>query len=206
MKKRMTVTLDTNILQEYVEEQKKKPVVEALLRSAASERLDLAITSRYEVDTPWNPRKEKIEEFLRTHRIPIIGSGFRVGYSRLGGYDMLGNGPGDIRTKLESLVPTSYPMWPPPEALQYSERPSHIRKPKKKPKTSDTKPWEPELPDWRDIDHLDAHYRASRDKFVTLDKGILKLADELSQLGIVVISPEELLSELEKDNDERDRS
>ena len=189
----MTVTIDSNIIQEYVEERKKKSVVEALLRSAASGRLDLAVTSRYEVDTPWNPRKDKIEEFLCTHRIPIIGSGFRCGYSRLGGHDMLGNGPGDIRTKLESLVPKSYPMWPPPEALHYSERPSHIRK----PKTSDPKSREPEPPDWRDLDHLDAHYRAGRDKFVTLDRGILKLSDELSQLGIVVISPEELLSELE---------
>lgn len=190
----MTVTIDTNILQEYVEQRKKRSVVEALLRSAASGRLDLAITSRYEVDTSWNPRKEKIEEFLRIHRIPIIGSGFRVGYSRLSGPDMLGHGPGDIRTKLESLVSTSYPMWPPSEALQYSERPRHIRKPKK----NDPRPREPEPPDWRDLDHLDAHYRAGRDKFVTLDRGILNLTDELSQLGIVVISPEELLSDLEQ--------
>ena len=85
-------------------------------------------------------------------------------------------------------------MWPPPEALQYSKRPSHIRKPKKNSRI----PREPEPPDWRDLDHLDAHYRAGRDKFVTFDGGILKLADKLSQLGIVVISPEELLSELEQ--------
>ena len=194
----MTVTIDTNILQEYVEQQKKRSVVEALLRSAASGRLDLATTSRYEVDTPWNPRREKIEEFLRTHRISVIGSGFRVGYSRLGGSDMLGDGPCEIRTRLESLVSTSYPMWPPSEALQCSERPSHMRKPKKKRTKKNPRHHEPEPPDWRDLDHLEAHYRARRDKFVTLDKGILKLADKLSQLGIVVISPEELLSELER--------
>ena len=194
----MTVTIDTNILQEYVEKRKKKSVVEALLRGAASGRLDLAVTSRFEVDTPWNPRKERIVGFLRTHRIPTIGSGFRMGYSRLGGYDMMGNGPGDIRTKLESIVSTSYPMWPPPEALHYSARPSHIKKPKKRPNSKDPRHREPEPPDWRDLDHLDAHYRAGRDKFVTFDRGILKLADELSQLGIVVISPEELLGEIEQ--------
>ena len=36
-------------------------------------------------------------------------------------------------------------------------------------------------------------YRAGRDKFVTLDGGILKLSDKLSRLGIVVITPEKLL-------------
>ena len=183
----MTVTLDTCVLQEYVENRKGKPVVESLLHSAASGTLDLAITSRYEADTPWNPRKAKIEKFLCTHKIPIIGSGFRFGYSRWGGYDMLGDGPGGIRSKLESIAPTIYPMWPPPEALGYSEYPSHLRK----SKTRDLD--NPDPPDWRDMDHLYAHYRAGRDKFVTLDGGILKLSDKLSRLGIVVITPEKLL-------------
>ena len=174
-------------------ERKKKSVVEALLRSAASGRLDLAITSRYEVDTPWNPRKDKIEEFLRTHRIPIIGAVARFGYSRWGGGDVYGSGPGGIRTKLELLSPQTYPMWPPPEALKYAEYPSHLRNPK-----ASEPHREPAPPDWRDLDHLDAHYRARRDKFVTFDGGILKLADKLSHLGIVVISPEELLRELEQ--------
>ena len=182
--KSVTVTLDTNVLQAYVEKRERKPVVESLLHSAASGTLDLAITSRYEADTPWNPRKDKIEKFLCTHKIPIIGSGFRFGYSRLGGYDMLGDGPGGIRSKLESIAPTRYPMWPPPDALGCSEYPSHLRK----PKTSN--------PDWRDLDHLEAHYRAGRDKFVTLDRGILKLYDKLSRLGIVVITPEELIVSL----------
>ena len=100
---------------------------------------------------------------------------------------MLGDGPGGIGSKLESIVPTIYPMWPPPDALGYSEYPSHLRRPKTRDQDV------PDDPDWRDLDHLDAHYRAGRDKFVTWDRGILKLSDKLSRLGIVVITPEKLL-------------
>lgn len=50
-------------------------------------------------------------------------------------------------------------------------------------------------PDWRDWDHLHTHYRYGRDYFLTWDKGILDFSDELkSQLGIIVMGPEEFLS------------
>jgi hypothetical protein len=49
-------------------------------------------------------------------------------------------------------------------------------------------------PDWRDWDHLHAHYLLRRDVFLTWDEGILSLSQELTvQFGVVVMKPEEYL-------------
>jgi len=43
-------------------------------------------------------------------------------------------------------------------------------------------------PDWRDWDHLHAHYLLQRDVFLTWDKGILCLSDDLAtRFGIIVM-------------------
>ena len=49
-------------------------------------------------------------------------------------------------------------------------------------------------PDWRDWDHLQAHYLNERDVFLTWDKGILNAARHFKEkLGIVIMKPEEYL-------------
>ena len=49
-------------------------------------------------------------------------------------------------------------------------------------------------PDWRDWDHLQAHYLSERDVFLTWDKGILNAARHFKEkLGIVIMDPEEYL-------------
>ena len=49
-------------------------------------------------------------------------------------------------------------------------------------------------PDWRDWDHLQAHYLSERDVFLTWDNGILKAARHFKEkLGIVIMKPEEYL-------------
>ena len=54
-------------------------------------------------------------------------------------------------------------------------------------------------PDWRDWDHLHAHYLRRRDVFLTWDGGILDRADELKgKLDIVVMRPEEYLEQHER--------
>ena len=54
-------------------------------------------------------------------------------------------------------------------------------------------------PDWRDWDHLHAHYLRRRDVFLTWDGGILDCADELKgKLDIVVMRPEEYLEQHER--------
>ena len=52
-------------------------------------------------------------------------------------------------------------------------------------------------PDWRDWDHLYGHYIAGRTAFLTWDQLILDAAPELrSGLGVVVMKPEEFLSQM----------
>jgi len=49
-------------------------------------------------------------------------------------------------------------------------------------------------PDWRDWDHLDAHYLLQRDVFLTWDNRIICLSKELKDnFGINVSRPEEYL-------------
>jgi hypothetical protein len=51
-------------------------------------------------------------------------------------------------------------------------------------------------PDWRDWDHLHAHFLSGRSVFLTWDERILEVAPELlERLGVVVKSPEVWLSE-----------
>ena len=53
-------------------------------------------------------------------------------------------------------------------------------------------------PDWRDWDHLHAHYLSGRDVFLTWDTGMLALAEGLREkVGITVMRPEEFLARSE---------
>ena len=55
--------------------------------------------------------------------------------------------------------------------------------------------------DWRDWDHLHAHYLRRWDVFLTWDAGILDCADELKgNLDIVVMRPEEYLEKHERNS------
>ena len=52
-------------------------------------------------------------------------------------------------------------------------------------------------PDWRDWDHLHAHYLQRRDVFLTWDRGILSLADDLAkEFSVSVMKPEDYLHTL----------
>ena len=51
-------------------------------------------------------------------------------------------------------------------------------------------------PDWRDWDHIQGHYEAGRDVFLTWDGGMLEITEDLrSRLGVVVMTPEAFLSD-----------
>ena len=51
------------------------------------------------------------------------------------------------------------------------------------------------VPDWRDLDHVHAHFLERRDIFLTWDEAILGLSNELdARFGIVVMRPDEYLS------------
>ena len=56
-------------------------------------------------------------------------------------------------------------------------------------------------PDWRDWDHIHAHYIAQRDIFLTWDKRIIEIATELrKEFRILVLTPEEYLDNLHNNN------
>lgn len=53
---------------------------------------------------------------------------------------------------------------------------------------------EPPLPDKRDFDHLHAHFARERDVFLTWDKAVVSLRDDLkAHLGVTVQRPEQYL-------------
>lgn len=56
-------------------------------------------------------------------------------------------------------------------------------------------------PDWRDWDHLHAHYLLQRNVFLTWDEGIICLSKYLrEQFSVVVMRPEEYLRITDADN------
>jgi hypothetical protein len=54
------------------------------------------------------------------------------------------------------------------------------------------------VPDWRDLDHVHAHFLQGRDVFLTWDVPLLQLADEFrKRFGIVVLRPDDYLGSRE---------
>ena len=85
-----TVTIDTNLLQEYWREQKNVAVTEKLLDLAKHGQVDLAITSRINADIPDLPLASRINDLPQLN-VQQIGSVFRLDHSSLDGGDMLGS-------------------------------------------------------------------------------------------------------------------
>ncbi len=55
-------------------------------------------------------------------------------------------------------------------------------------------------PDWRDWDHIHAHYRYGRNYFLTWDGGILHFQKEFEEFGIKIMKPEDYLSQHQQPN------
>ena len=81
-------TLDTNVLVELWYDRKKAAITRTLLDLARGGLVDLAITSRIQEDIPRPPLAGRINE-LPLLKVQQIGSVFVLGYSSLGGGDML---------------------------------------------------------------------------------------------------------------------
>jgi hypothetical protein len=65
---------------------------------------------------------------------------------------------------------------------------------------SSRKKGDAKLPDWRDLDHLHAHMLQERTVFLTWDRPILRLSQDLQdRFGIRVQAPEEFLEEIDTD-------
>jgi len=154
-----TLTLDTNLLQEYWKQRDKVQFVEQLLDLAQQGKVDLAVTARVREDIPQPPLATKLNDLAELN-IDETGSVTRLGHWVLG-RDMLGD------DAFEDYWSTACEL-----AKQRGKKP----------------------PDWRDWDHLHAHYLLHREVFLTWDGGITCLSEELKdQFGIVVMKPEEYL-------------
>lgn len=161
-----TLTLDTNLLQEYWRQQDKSEVVERLLRLAKQGKVDLAVTARVHEDIPNPPLSDRLNE-LPELGVGVTGSVARVGRWVLG-RDMLAD------EAFASFYATACEL-----ARQCGKKP----------------------PDWRDWDHLHAHYLLHRQVFLTWDEGIVCLAETLKrQFGITVMKPEAYLQALCTEN------
>ena len=161
-----SATLDTNLLLEYWKDQPKAAVVEKLLDLAQNGQLDLAVTTRIGADIPQPPLSDRINE-LPELDIRTIGSVFRLDVSALDGGDMLVGG-----RFMEEFIDVANRL-----TEEFRQR--------------STKP-----PDFRDWDHLNGHYLAGRDVFLTWDRRVLDVAADLQdELGIVVMKPEDYLND-----------
>ena len=77
------VTLDTNILQEFWRNQDNANIVRELLVLSDNRRIDLAVTTRIEYDTPRLPLADRIGE-LPALGVQLVGTAFRWGISSWG--------------------------------------------------------------------------------------------------------------------------
>ena len=100
----LSVTLDTNILVELWWSRENASVTKALLALAEDGCVDLAITTRINVDIPYPPLADRISSLPRL-RIKEIGSVFRLDYSALDGGDMLGSDHFmDVMASIEEML------------------------------------------------------------------------------------------------------
>jgi hypothetical protein len=156
------VTLDANLIHEYLKQRPKRAVVEALIARTQRGALDLAVTARIHEDIPREPLAGKL------NGLPALGINETGSVSRLPywivGRDYLGT------AEFEAF---------------HAEASDLARQRRKRP------------PDWRDWDHLHAHWLQKRDVFLTWDEGILCLEPELrDRFGIRVMRPEDYLASL----------
>lgn len=162
----LKVTLDTNILQEYWKKQDKVRVVEKLLNLSENGEFDLAVTTRISEDIPHPPLSNRINQ-LPELGVQQIGAPFRLdrSFSLLSGKDVLGS---------EEFSKFSY-------SLMFT-----LKQKGRKDKN---------IPDWRDWDHIQGHYLAKRDVFLTWDKAVLECAKELEEeFGVVLMRPEDFIA------------
>ena len=85
-----TVTLDTNVVQEYWHQRARIAIVEALIDLAEDELISLAVTRRIYADVPHPPLADRISK-LHEIGVNLTGSVFRLDVSALDGGDMLGS-------------------------------------------------------------------------------------------------------------------
>jgi hypothetical protein len=92
MKKKIRVTLDTNILIRIIDEGDDSPYWPILDQHDLG-NIEIAVSSRvWDPDTGamWEAQQAQLDKIIEDHQILIIGAPMRLNISRLGGRDLLG--------------------------------------------------------------------------------------------------------------------
>ena len=163
------ITLDTSAVRRLWDKPRQREAILRLVEFSKAGKIELAVTRRIEQDIPNEPLASKISD-LPELGISVEPDVMRLGYSRLG---MTVLGDRNFDGALDEIQGIAR------ERIKRRQR--------------------AEPPDWRDWDHLHAHWAQKRDYFVTCDNGILVVADELKErYGIVALTPEAAVQELNK--------
>jgi len=163
------LTLDSNVLLDYWNDRPRKAVVEELLRLSQDGKVDLIITRVIRDDIPREPWASYIAQ-LPALGVRETGTVARWGISTWDGGDMWGS---DGSSALDAAFP----------GLVELAKHRITAKMRAKP------------PSWEDLNHLLGHQVQGRDYFLTWDRGILLIADELKgKHGISVMAPDEYVA------------
>ena len=155
------LTLDTNLLQEYLRQQNRRDVVAQLFDMARVGEVELVVTARINEDMTGD-LAVKLDELMATGVVGQIGSITRLGYWILG-RDMLAS---------DEFIAAQ-------EAADAELR----------------RRGRAQVPDFRDWDHLHAHFLQGRDVFLTWDRRLLEAAEIVAgQLGTRAMKPEDYLA------------
>lgn len=158
-----TVTLDTNVVIEWWDNQDKVEYVDKLLELGKKFEIDMAVTRRIRDDLLKRSSIAEIND-LPNLLIDEIGAIIRINNWK----------PGTDIGGITEFVNFT-------ESIETSDKFNHMS--------------EKRQPDWRDWDHIHAHYRYGRNYFLTWDGGILHFQKEFEEFGIKVMKPEDYLSQ-----------
>lgn len=129
----------------------------------------IKLTTTFAISEDLDFDKTQFSEARRTKalRLPMARSGFMIGHSMVGGPDVIG-GP-NVYEHVDSIAEIIVP------ATNWEDIHTNSQ---------------------RDILHLAGHLTYGWELFVTEDKGILKHALKLAELGVEVLTPQETLQYL----------
>jgi len=162
-----TLTVDTNVIRDIADEHRPRhDIASKLIALHEAGKCEIRLTTRFDVDVPDGPLRERLKEF-KVLAGPPVGTVFRLDYSALGLGDMLASDE-QIRTT-DQLMELLFP------GADRANRRHRNRT--------------------ADVDHLLGHQISGRDAFLTNDHGILDKREQLQKrFGIVVMDPAEYLA------------
>lgn len=143
--------------------------IETLTRYALDGKAEISITTRLESDLGQDKSEERRRALIAMlNMFPVIPSIGRWGVTRWDSDVWAGEDSSRLSQEIQQVLSPGLT----PDAPRYSNK-------------------------INDIDHLTGHMLAKRDMFVTDDKGILRKRDQLSGLGVIVMTPAQCVAHID---------